>query len=371
MKYCCGYAYHCPQRNATHCYVHDPEPDCGQEESHTCLSDMYGEEDGLRFGDGFVCLRCGNYEWVGPGRHDPPQKQGFPRRTGPPRRGTWLDDPPLDSDETADDVSRNTSWDRFAERLAEALAQLEAGQNLILSVRQRPNYYVQFERDTDDLRAECVSNAFLQEDEKHDQPTLVALLELGWNPPTPERRSGSPNHFRDYESLVAYSEVADFAITTMEKVLKVRQPDELVYKAFATTGGESFSLPILGLASEGAGIEPPTAGDVTRDIQGALESAGGSLAQVEYELSVESALGDFPADMPALDWCRHTDRGREFMASIDAAVGNDADWELIEERAAHRRWLLSGDDRQAVLIEETWTDREAGRWHARFKLRSH
>ena len=32
------------------------------------------------FGDGYVCLRCGNYEPVGVVPHDPPQP-GFPRKT--------------------------------------------------------------------------------------------------------------------------------------------------------------------------------------------------------------------------------------------------------------------------------------------------
>jgi hypothetical protein len=94
VKYCCEYAYHCPRRDAGRCYVHDTEPCCDHEEAHTCLWDMFGDEDGLSFGDGFVCLRCGNYEVVGV-QHGPPQKPGFPRRAGPPRKGSWLDDPPL------------------------------------------------------------------------------------------------------------------------------------------------------------------------------------------------------------------------------------------------------------------------------------
>jgi hypothetical protein len=52
---------------------------------------MYGSEDGIGFGDGFVCLRCGNYEVAG-NPHDPPGA-GFPRTTGPPR-DSWLGEPP-------------------------------------------------------------------------------------------------------------------------------------------------------------------------------------------------------------------------------------------------------------------------------------
>lgn len=93
VKYCCGYAYWCPTAKSVRCFAHGGfEECCALEDLHECLSDMYGSEDGLMFGDGFMCLRCGNYEVVG-NHHDLPHP-GFPRKQGPPRRGTWLDDPP-------------------------------------------------------------------------------------------------------------------------------------------------------------------------------------------------------------------------------------------------------------------------------------
>lgn len=57
---------------------------------------MYGSEDGLMFGDGFVCLRCGNYELVGLD-HAPPTEPGFPRKQGPARTG-WFTAPERESD---------------------------------------------------------------------------------------------------------------------------------------------------------------------------------------------------------------------------------------------------------------------------------
>ncbi len=112
------------------------------------------------------------------------------------------------------------------------------------------------------------------------------------------------------------------------------------------------------------------AGELGDDVRAAVESAGGRVAQVEYELFTDSALGEFP-DMPAWAWCLHTERGREFIADVEAAVGNDPAWEMIEANQAvqKRSWLLSSDVGRAVLIEEIWTD-EDGRWHASFKLRS-
>jgi hypothetical protein len=89
---CCDYRYFCPTRNEERCYAHgDFEVCCEREDLHECLRDPFGG-DGLMLGDGFMCMRCGNYEPVGV-RHDP-ALPGFPRKTGPPRHGSWLDDPP-------------------------------------------------------------------------------------------------------------------------------------------------------------------------------------------------------------------------------------------------------------------------------------
>lgn len=93
MNTCCDYAYWCPTARDVKCYAHGGyEQCCEREELHECLPDMYGSEDGIGFGDGFICLRCGNYEAAG-NPHGPPAP-GFPRKTGPPRKGTLLDPPP-------------------------------------------------------------------------------------------------------------------------------------------------------------------------------------------------------------------------------------------------------------------------------------
>ncbi|WP_143465357.1 hypothetical protein [Kribbella sp. ALI-6-A] len=83
MKYCCDYAYLCPARDAVACYAHGgADPCCADESAHACLEDMYGGEDGLMYGDGFVCRRCGNYELTGL-EHQPASEPGFPRKYPP------------------------------------------------------------------------------------------------------------------------------------------------------------------------------------------------------------------------------------------------------------------------------------------------
>lgn len=83
MKYCCDLAYFCPDRNAITCYRHGgTDPCCPDEQAHRCLRDTYGSEDGLMFGDGFSCSRCGNYELVGM-EHEPPSEPGFPVKGTP------------------------------------------------------------------------------------------------------------------------------------------------------------------------------------------------------------------------------------------------------------------------------------------------
>jgi hypothetical protein len=45
---------------------------------------MYGSEDGLMYGDGFRCWRCGNYELVGMA-HQPATEPGYPKKRPPQR----------------------------------------------------------------------------------------------------------------------------------------------------------------------------------------------------------------------------------------------------------------------------------------------
>ena len=149
-------------------------------------------------------------------------------------------------------VGLSTAWPGFARELARTLAQLEVDQYLILSARQKPDHYVQFaQQGPSGLRAETVSNAFLEEWEQLDEQAQSKLLELGWHapttaPPQPLDPDGSPNYFRDWPLPVPYEAVAALAVQTLQQVVDVRHPGLLSYKAFAK-GGSPLVLPNLGL----------------------------------------------------------------------------------------------------------------------------
>ncbi len=104
------------------------------------------------------------------------------------------------------------------------------------------------------IHAECVSNHYRGERPlRTDQ--LAALEGLGWSSPTGtpeevlEKRTGSPNFFRDFDQPVPFGEVARLAVRSLSEVLEIREPGSLRYKAFQR-GGNDILLPTLGLRRE-------------------------------------------------------------------------------------------------------------------------
>ncbi|HUC14407.1 MAG TPA: YbjN domain-containing protein [Acidimicrobiales bacterium] len=142
------------------------------------------------------------------------------------------------------------NWRSFSTSLTESLANLEVDQYLIVNLRRRPEFYVQFAQGgANGLRAETVSNAFLPDDEHLDDHALGELLALGWEPPQPGSRGGGPNHHRDWATPVPYSDVSSLAVATLTKVLGASRPGMLTYTAFAK-GGTQIIIPTLGIRRE-------------------------------------------------------------------------------------------------------------------------
>lgn len=87
------------------------------------------------------------------------------------------------------------------------------------------------------LRAETVSDEYLEPGERHTPAQIAALLALGWTPPTHRsdapaaERKKPPNYFRDWEPAVPWDEAARLAVKTL-RALGVCDPKALEYDAF-------------------------------------------------------------------------------------------------------------------------------------------
>ncbi len=114
-------------------------------------------------------------------------------------------------------------------------------------------YYVQFAIESDLVRAEAVSNGYLDAIHKLSDQGCSKLLELGWNPPThlPGQADGpiqgSPNFFVDVRMPVPYGAIAILATDTLRRIYGVQNLGELEYKSFARDG-TSIRFPDLGIA---------------------------------------------------------------------------------------------------------------------------
>jgi hypothetical protein len=193
-----------------------------------------------------------------------------------------------------------SAWASLAEALAVTLAQMEVDQYLILSVRDKPDYYVQFaQQGPSGLRVETVSNDFLEEWERLDDDAQAQLLSIGWQPPTRGKGKGrdseaSPNYFRDWALPVPYREIANLAMQTLTEVLEVRHPGLLAYKAFAK-GGAEIILPNLGLVRERAAVPPEPPPPAPTSHEELLEQVKGVMKTV---LGTDTIVTDAEDDIP-------------------------------------------------------------------------
>jgi hypothetical protein len=152
--------------------------------------------------------------------------------------------------------ARRPGWDDFERDLAATLPLLD-DECLILSAR-KGNRFVQFSADPRrGVRAETVSNAYLETGDRLDDGQVAALVALGWAEPThaPGSRSpvphGSPNFFREFAAPCPVEEAARLAVRTLSEIHRIPAPEALEYQAF-DEAGNPVVLP-------GLRIEPRTA----------------------------------------------------------------------------------------------------------------
>ncbi|MDE3009322.1 MAG: hypothetical protein KGI67_00390 [Pseudomonadota bacterium] len=164
----------------------------------------------------------------------------------------------MDSTQTtaAPEVTRSLSaaWPGFAARLAKALAQLEEDQFLVIDLKHGSRYVQFAAQGAHGMRAETVSNGYLDKGERLDAGVERALVAAGWQAPTGSPGSstpqadpdGSPNFFADFPAPVDVQAIADLAVRTLAVIFMVPHPGYLQYDA-GEIRGPSLELPDLGL----------------------------------------------------------------------------------------------------------------------------
>lgn len=167
-------------------------------------------------------------------------------------------------------VSRD--WAVFAERLTQALSELEEDQFLILSTKSGQRYLQFAGQGSWGLRAEVSSNHFLEGDDRLSRRQMAWLRKHGWNAPTakprhatPERDpDGSPNYFIDFPATQDPTGIAQLAIDTLIHALALPYPGALAYEAFDSNGRERV-CEAVGLAPA-AKPEPPEEADTVLSV---------------------------------------------------------------------------------------------------------
>lgn len=148
---------------------------------------------------------------------------------------------------------RRQEWDDLTTRLADTIKVLEDGHYLSLQFRAVP-YYAQVAVTADGLRAEAVSNRFLEGWQRLDGAAIDRLRRLGWRPPT-DIGDGPVNWWRHFDHPVPAMEVAELLTATLNRAFDVARVDQLEYRAFSRSG-DIILLPGLGLAREAPRPKP-------------------------------------------------------------------------------------------------------------------
>lgn len=155
---------------------------------------------------------------------------------------------------TRENGTPSRRWEAFERALAAAIAALDE-ECVILSAKQGNRFVQLGAHPSSGLRAEAVSNGYLEGDERLTGEQVVALEALGWSHPnlTPEEAApecqprGSPNFFRDFPRPVPCDEVARLVVRTLAEALGVADPSHLQYRG-SDAAGHPLYLPGLRLA---------------------------------------------------------------------------------------------------------------------------
>jgi hypothetical protein len=151
-------------------------------------------------------------------------------------------------------TARRRDWDCLTTRLTDTIEVLEEGHHVAVQFRGGIPYYVQVAVTTEGLRAEAVSNRFLDGWQRLDGTATARLRRLGWRPPT-DIGDAPVNWWRKFDHPVAARAAAELLTSTLNQAFDVARVDQLQYRAFSLSG-ETILLPGLGLVREVAGLKP-------------------------------------------------------------------------------------------------------------------
>ena len=148
------------------------------------------------------------------------------------------------------------AWAALQHNLGTALEDLEEDEFLILTSKAE-HYFVQFAGQGEHgMRAEAVSNTFVEPDAQLSDSARQEMVRLGWNPPTyvpaegtAQPKEGSPNYYIDAETPVPHARLAALAVKTLRRIYRIRHPEELMYNAFSKDKA-SIRFPLLKIQRE-------------------------------------------------------------------------------------------------------------------------
>ncbi len=148
--------------------------------------------------------------------------------------------------------SASWRWEAFAANLAATLADLSEDEFLVLC-KSGTRLFVQFAAQGEVMRAEAVSNEYLEPPFRLSDELLTKLRSFGWRAPTyiqagviEEPAEGSPNYYIDAKQPVSYRKLADLTAKTFREAFGVVETSELNYRAWSTDY-DSVRFPQLGI----------------------------------------------------------------------------------------------------------------------------
>lgn len=198
------------------------------------------------------------------------------------------------------------AWPEFEASLAIALAGLTKDQFLVLTLKGTGRLVQFAAQGSDGMRAEAVSNAFLQGDDRLTQLEIDALLAAGWRAPTSDASAtasedpdGSPNFWREWPDPVPCDEVAHAAIAVLRDIDGAPHAGFVQIEAFDAHGA-AVAVPALGIDAKVPAVDERAAAPLLTRPRDPDELRK-AVHRVVTSLSEDAVVFDEDGDIP-ISW---------------------------------------------------------------------